>query len=103
MTSASGRSAAWALPSLALRSRWKPARADREAGYLSDDGVLVVRVRADGRADVIDAFTGRSQRALEGTLAREPDPTFSADGRWVAQGGATPAVWEIATGRRMAL
>jgi WD40 repeat protein len=103
MSSASGRVAAWSLPSLSPRSRWKPARADREAGSLSDDGGLVVRVRADGRADVADVFTGRSLRALEGTFPRDADLRFSADGRWVSQAGATPAVWEIATGRRTLL
>jgi WD40 repeat protein len=103
MSSASGRVAAWSLPSLSARSRWKPARADHVVGSLSDDGSLVVRVRADGRADVVDVFTGRSLRALEGPLPRDADLLFSGDGRWVAHGGATPAVWEIATGRRTLL
>jgi WD40 repeat protein len=102
MRSRSGRSGSWTVPSFARRSHWNPA-SDQEVGTMSGDGSLVVRVHADGHADIVDAFTGRTIRALDGTLSMDADTQFSADLRWVAQQGAAPAVWEVATGRRVPL
>ena len=102
--SSAGRSATWSVPGLAPRSRWAPTLPeDQEKGRCFGDGALVLRALADGSAEILDASTGRKTRALEGKMAFDVDASFSPDHLWIAQGGAAPAAWDVASGRRTAL
>lgn len=103
-SSLAGRSASWNVPSLSPRSRWAPALPeDREKGTMSDDGAIVLHVLADGSAEILDAYTGRKIRGLDGAMIFDLDVSFSPDHRWVLQGGAAPVAWDVLTGRRSPL
>ena len=103
MRGASGRSAAWDARTWAPRGSWEPTLGgDQEAGFMAEDGSVVVHVRPDGRAEVLGR-SGARRRGLDGHVDMAIDPSFSRDQRWIAQPGVAAAAWSLDTGARVGL